>query len=163
MNDKYKYTSVAIAFYIIAWANKHKFGINLTKVQKLLYIAYGAALVFDKGRERLCNEHPQAWPFGPVFPTTRNRLLRIKDDFESVTFDNENIKDLKKDSYLNSLIKFVFEGFGSLTAAQLTAWSHQENSPWELTTQEPNFHWGNEIPDHFIYEYFSKIINVGNG
>lgn len=155
-NDTYRYNSVDVAFFIVAWANEHKVSINLTKTQKLLYIAYGANLVI--GKNRLCGEHPQAWPYGPVFPTTRNKLL--KTDLFKVTMDNPLLAELKNDNYLKSIVQFVFEGFGEKTAGQLTAWSHRPNSAWDATTHLPNFKWGNEIPDAFIYEYFAQMINV---
>ena len=154
-SDTYRYNSVVVAFFIVAWANQNKVSINLTKTQKLLYIAYGAHLVI--GDNRLCNEHPQAWPYGPVFPTTRNQLSLV--DIDSITLDNPILKDVRDDIYLRQLISFVFEGFGSKTAGQLTAWSHSDNSPWKLTTEEPCFKWGTEIPDLFIYNYFNSIIN----
>lgn len=157
-NDTYRYNSVVIAFFIIAWANLNKITINLTKTQKLLYIAYGANLVIS--RDRLCNEHPQAWPYGPVFPTTRNMLL--KTDISSISMDDPLLIDVKSDSYLANIIKFVFSEFGNKTAGQLTAWSHRPNSAWEETTRMPNFKWGNEIPDAYIYEYFSQMINTDN-
>ena len=153
-DDTYKYNSVAVAFYIVAWANKNRYTINLTKAQKLLYVAYGANFIL--GNNRLCNEHPQAWPYGPVFPTTRNKLSNI--DLNSINMQNPILSEVKDDSYLDNLIKFVFEGFGNKTAGQLTAWSHSENSPWEQTTKEPYFKWGMEIPDLFIYNYFNNLI-----
>lgn len=157
-SDRYRYDSVVVAFFIVAWANMNKFSINLTKTQKLLYIAYGANLVV--GKNRLCQEHPQAWPYGPVFPTTRNRLL--KTDIANITMSNPILAEVKEDEYLKSLIQFVFDGFGDKTAGQLTAWSHRPNSAWDETTHLPNFKWGNEIPDAYIYEYFAKMINFNN-
>lgn len=155
-NDTYRYNSVVVAYYIIAWANRNKVTINLTKTQKLLYIAYGANLVL--GNDRLCNEHPQAWPYGPVFPTTRKRLL--KQDFEHITMDSPELSKVKDDTYLESLVQFVFKGFGNKTAGQLTAWSHSADSPWDETTHMLGFKWGMEIPDAFIYKYFSGMIKV---
>lgn len=154
--DTYRYNSVVVAFYIIAWANQNKVTINLTKTQKLLYVAYGANLIL--GKDRLCNEHPQAWPYGPVFPTTRKKLLKV--NLSEITMDSEILAEVREDDYLKEVVKFVFEGFGNKTAGQLTAWSHRPNSPWEETTHMSNFKWGNEIPDAYIYEYFSQIINV---
>lgn len=153
--DIYRYNSVVVAFFIVAWANLHKFSINLTKTQKLLYIAYGANIVISK--DRLCGEHPQAWPYGPVFPTTRNKLLKA--DIPNITMNDPLLTEVKDDEYLKSIIQFVFEGFGEKTAGQLTVWSHRPNSAWDETTRMPNFKWGNEIPDAYIYEYFSRMIN----
>lgn len=157
-DDTYRYDSVVIAFFIVAWANLHRFSINLTKTQKLLYIAYGANLII--GRNRLCNEHPQAWPYGPVFPMTRTRLLHT--DISSIGMDSPILTNVRDDQYLINIIQFVFSEFGNKTAGQLTAWSHRPNSAWEETTQMPNFKWGNEIPDAYIYEYFSQMINIDN-
>lgn len=153
-NDTYRYNSVTVALYIVAWANNNRVSINLTKTQKLLYIAYGANLVL--GKDRLCGEHPQAWPYGPVFPTTRNYLL--KTDIPNVTMDNPYLAEVKEDPYLASLVDFVFRGFGNKTAGQLTAWSHRPNSAWDITTHLPNFKWGDEIPDAYIRDYFSGMI-----
>jgi uncharacterized phage-associated protein len=153
--DSYKYNSVDVAMYIIARANKEHLGINMTKTQKLLYIAYGACLViFDF---RLTNEHPQAWPYGPVFPTTRNKLLKC--EFDSITFeDDKKLKELDEDQELQKLITFVFQGFGEKSAQALTAWSHKDGSPWERTTCLDSFKWGNQIPDEYILDYFKGII-----
>jgi uncharacterized phage-associated protein len=155
--DTYRYSSVEVAFYIVAWANAHKVTINLTKTQKLLYIAYGANLVLSE--DRLCDEHAQAWPYGPVFPRTRKRLLNI--DVLSVTMEHSELANVKNDAYLADLIEFVFKGFGEYTAGQLVQWSHQPESAWDRATHQPGFKWGDEIPDAYIAEYFSRLIHTG--
>lgn len=152
--DTYKYDSVDIAYLIVAWANKNNVSVNITKIQKLLYIAYGAHLVVS--RTRLCREHPQAWPYGPVFPSTRNKLL--KENLDAITMDNSIVKKSVSDNYLQGLVQFVFAGFGKYNANTLTQWSHKEGSPWEQTTQLNGFKWGDPIPDDFIIDYFAKLI-----
>ncbi len=152
--ERYEYSSVKIAKYIVATANANSISINMTKVQKLLYIAYGIFLAV-KGY-RLTNEHPQAWPYGPVFPTTRNKLL--KQDLYSIDFQDSEISALNKDCELKELIKLVFDSFGGWSASQLTEWSHTDGSPWQRTVSAENFTWGAEIPDNYIKPYFSSII-----
>ena len=68
ISDTYKYDSVTVANYIIAFANQNKFFINMTKLQKLLYIAYGVYLYVKN--ERLTNEHPQAFQKFPFLMKT---------------------------------------------------------------------------------------------
>lgn len=147
------YNSVLIARYIIALSNDKGIAINMTKVQKLLYIAYGVFLAVRN--QRLLNEHPQAWPYGPVFPTTRNKLLHV--DFYSISLFDEEFDPLKADVELNSLLDSVLNSFGNWTASQLTTWSHQDGSPWENTTLQEDFTWGNVIPDELIQGYFRLI------
>lgn len=155
ISDTYKYDSVTVANYIIAFANQNKFFINMTKLQKLLYIAYGVYLYVKN--ERLTNEHPQAWPYGPVFPTTRNKL--IKKDFSGISLSDENLEKIARDSEMESLMKLVFGSYGSKTAAYLTEWSHKPGSPWDRTVKQPSFSWGDRIPDSYIQEYFKTLIS----
>lgn len=154
-SDTYKYNSVEVAKYIAAKANEEKFGINMTKMQKLLYIVYGVYLrVYEI---RLTNEHPQAWPYGPVFPTTRNKLL--KEDLYGISM-NDVSDELKKDKTLKTIIDFVFGKFGTWNAGQLSEWSHRDGSPWFYTTKTDNFKWGMQIQDYLIYDYFKKLVSV---
>lgn len=153
------YTSVNIARYLIACCNAKGIGINITKLQKLLYIAYGVYLAVND--VRLFSEHPQAWPYGPVFPTTRNRLL--KEDFYGIDMNSDEFSEIKKDEDINALVSSVLASFGDWTAYQLTRWSHQNGSPWEKTTELDGFSWGDQIPDEFISPYFKMMIRADNG
>lgn len=150
IQDKYVCNSVTLAKYIVAYANEHYIGINMTKLQKLLYISYGVYLAVTGNR--LTNEHPQAWPFGPVFPTTRARLL--KKQFEEIKDEkDETITDEIKDC-----VKLVFDSFGAYNASFLTTWSHQQGSPWDKTVKLKDFKWGNQIPDVYILDYFKSLL-----
>lgn len=153
-NETYRYNSVDVARFIIATANEKRISVNITKVQKLLYIAYGLYIAVKD--ERLTDEHPQAWPYGPVFPTTRSKLLNA--EFYAINFDDAELAKMKQDDTFNSLIELVFNHFGNWTASQLTAWSHGDGSPWERTTEQDDFKWGNRIPDAYIQPYFNSII-----
>ena len=44
IRDTFKYRSTDIATYIVALANEKRIAINMTKVQKLLYVVYGTYL-----------------------------------------------------------------------------------------------------------------------
>lgn len=145
-----------LAKYITALANSKHVSINITKIQKLLYIAYGIYLAV-KGH-RLTDEHPQAWPYGPVFPTTRNKLIKL--DFNAINKDDPEFSGYRSDKDLNSLLNLVFQTFGSWTAGQLSQWSHSPSSPWEIATCEEGFKWGDTIPDQSIEEYFKSLIYV---
>lgn len=158
INDNPKYNSVVVACYIAAMVNKKKLGINMTKLQKLLYITYGTYLALYG--QRLTNEHPQAWPYGPVFPTVRNKLL--KKDLSAITLElviDENPIDDKK---LEQVIELVLNSFGDKNATTLTMWSHQSGSPWDRIASQEGFTWGEQIPDNYIQEYFNSIL-IRNG
>ncbi len=153
-NNTYEYDSVLIAKYIIALAHEKGVSINMTKLQKLLYISYGICLaVIGK---RLVNEHPQAWPYGPVFPRTRNKLLKL--DFYTISVDDDCFSELRSNTELTGLLNLVFDSFGSWNASQLTEWSHDNGSPWERTVEKEDFSWGERISDEDISSYFKLIV-----
>lgn len=160
IEDTYKYRSTDVAMYLVTLANEERIAINITKVQKLLYIIYGTYLrVYGK---RLLNEHPQAWPYGPVFPTTRNALLKFEDlsELSEKAISQEEAHKMKTDDQLHKVVKFVLEVFGTWNAGQLSEWSHSPDSPWDKTRKRKSFKWGDEISDALILEYFESIIYV---
>lgn len=158
--DCYKYNSVDVAKYIVAKCNEGHLGINMTKTQKLLYIVYGSYLAVYN--QRLTDEHPQAWPFGPVFPSTRNELLHKNFlDISMNDIDRDTSALMANDRDFNRITDLALGGFGKWNAGQLTAWSHKEGSPWDKTTQLWHFKWGRQIPDEYIRDYFNGIIKRG--
>lgn len=155
IKDTYVCKSTALANYILAYANQNKVGINMTKLQKLMYITYGMYLAVKE--ERLTNEHPQAWPYGPVFPSARKTLLHTS--LENVTdYDTNAITD-----DIKACVKLVFDSFGQYNASFLSAWSHKENSPWDRTVNAKAFRWGEIIPDEYILPYFKNLLIIKNG
>lgn len=152
--DNYICNSVTLAKYIAGYANANGFVINMTKLQKLLYITYGVYLAV-KG-QRLTDEHPQAWPYGPVFPTTRNKLLKL--DLHDVQMP----EDKTLDNDVRSCVALVFKTYGNYNATYLSSWSHRAGSPWDQTVNRNGFTWGDRIPDEYIMDYFkSNVVTHG--
>lgn len=150
----YKYSSISLAYYIVAVFNEKNLEINMTKLQKLLYIVYGTYLsLFNK---RLINEHPQAWPYGPVFPLTRNALLNK--DLSAISPSIINKDKMECDDDLKSVMEIIIRTFGKYNATSLVKWSHQPGSPWDRVVNRDGFSWGAQIPDEYIKEYFDSII-----
>ena len=58
--------SIDVAAYVTKQCAQKNFFVNLTKIQKLVFCVYGAVLATSG--ERICKDHPKAWPHGPVFP-----------------------------------------------------------------------------------------------
>lgn len=151
-----KYDSVEVARYMMALANAKGMVLNVTKVQKLLFIAYGYFLA--KHNRVLIDEPPKAWPFGPVFPRTRKYV-----DYAKITpMDYEYLDSIKKDQELTEFINQLLEDMGNVSASRLTGWSHEVGTPWFKTTKQKGFKWSDPIPDEYIKEYFTSLFNVAN-
>lgn len=116
--------------------------LNMTQTQKLLYIAYGIELA--RANMRLTDEHPQAWPFGPVFPRVHSHV-----NFSTTPPNPGGISD-----EIVGLLCDVVKAFGRTSATKLSEWSHSKDSPWDKT---PKDKWGRPLSDSDIREYFSKL------
>jgi uncharacterized phage-associated protein len=149
MNMK-QYDSRDVAKALIAIGLKHNMILNITKVQKLLYIIYGHFLAVEG--IRICDEHPQAWPYGPVFPKTRKMM-----GIDGIAYRIEDLGELAADEMLLDVVENVVKTYAGYPASTLSEWSHEEGSPWDGTVSTKGFKWGNQIPDELIKSYFENF------
>ncbi|MBQ9536410.1 MAG: DUF4065 domain-containing protein [Desulfovibrionaceae bacterium] len=101
---------------------------NNTKIQKLLYCAYGIYLA--KGFWRICDEYPRAWDYGPVFPKV---FKYIYSGNEIAHYSNIVMQIEKSESQIIKVIDLTIDTFGKYRANQLSAWTHRPGSPWDKT------------------------------
>ena len=73
--ENLKLDSIKVANAIRYSAQQQGFNVNMTQIHKLLYITYGILLVQQKAR--LTEEHPSAWPYGPVFPRVHKNVKLV--------------------------------------------------------------------------------------
>lgn len=146
------YDSQDVANFMHAISNEHKQKLNVTKVQKLLYIAYGYLLA-NKNRY-LCAEKPYAWPYGPVFPRTRKKAV----DYEKVqSIDDSRFEDLKKDKEVYEALDGIIAKYSIFSASKLSAWSHEEGGPWDKALKSSGGKYNVQISDEHIKEYFKEL------
>lgn len=151
--SKYAYDSVRVGYALRYSAQKNDCEINMTQLNKLIYIAYGILLAMEK--ERLTKEHPAAWPYGPVFPRMTNKV-DIGSDISSDEFDG-------LPEFIQELLDVVTSSFGKIPAGKLSAWSHEEGSPWSITvSKNPDVKWNQKISDDDIYLFFRKFLGYEN-
>lgn len=145
------YDSVLAAKYLLALAFEKNIVLNVTKVQKMLYIAYGYFLA--NHNVNIVNEQPKAWPYGPVFPRTRKKVdydvVLKKDDIE--------FAEISQDTKVTEAFNNIIEKYSKYSASQLSEWSHMKGGPWEQSTKQNGFDWNQPIPDSFIKNYFQDL------
>lgn len=153
------YSSVTMARFIVAKANSAGYIINMTKLQKLLFIVYGVALAISN--EKIINDEcPQAWPYGPVFPRSRSELMEI--NLSNIDINHVGDPNIQNDNFANNIVSMVLNAFGKWNASMLVTWTHRDGSPWSSTTKLPNFKWSDIIPDDYIRTYFKSILMTNN-
>jgi uncharacterized phage-associated protein len=148
------YDSVLMAKYLVATAFEMKTPLNMTKLQKLLYILYGFYL--SKHGCLIINENPKIWPFGPVFP----RVHKHVEPTDILDIYHPDFQQINEDEQLRDVINSIVNKYSKISATQLSNWSHMIGSPWEKTVKASGNKWNTIIPDEYISTYFSNIVII---
>jgi uncharacterized phage-associated protein len=128
------------------------------KLQKLCYYAYSWYLTLYK--EKLFDEHFEAWIHGPVSPALYSEYKQY--GWKEIPQADEVPEDilLNEDAY--SLIEEVYHSYGHLSGDDLEYLTHQED-PWlvardGLPEYAPS---NNKLDDHVIVNYYRKVFEEG--
>lgn len=128
--------------------------LNKTQVNKLLFMCYG--IYMANKNEPLFDEHPHAWPYGPVFP----RVYKHFDDKKMpIAINSEKAKVFKSNELAVRICEWVIRNYAHLSAYNLSVWSHKEGSPWYKTVYNGNdaVKWNDVIDDNLIKDYFKDV------
>ena len=120
-----EFRSTAVMAYILSFCKTQVPPIHVsgTKAQKLLYCCYGAVLAAHD--ERLTNEHPRAWFYGPVF---HSAFRAVKEEKLTVGMARQFARECPAETL--QLIDSTLRTFGRYSADQLSAWVSMEDTPW---------------------------------
>ena len=143
---------------ILALANlvieRNSFKISNLRLQKLLYYVYGIMVAVDD--DLIINEYPEAWEYGPVFPTVYHTYKHFGiDKITSTDGTPAYYSDLSI-----SAVNAVVEGFGPLKDFEIVARTHQPRGPWRQTYR-PGIK-NNTISIEKIKKYFRENILIDN-
>jgi len=100
--------------------------VNLTKIQKLLYICYGSYLAV-KGKP-IFTEGPKAWDYGPVFADVYYAMKFNNDSLDGLEIAEETANLIKNEC--GKLVTNVLNHFGDWSAGQLVTWTHRPETAW---------------------------------
>jgi len=142
-----QFNSVQVAEYLRYRALKKGKILNITQVQKLLYLLYG--YFFKKHDVQILDEFPVAYPFGPVFPRTRTEVK-----YDTVPNMPE---DLALDACLGLVVDEIIDNYGKFPANKLSSWSTSKGGAWDVSVRENRGKWNREISNKHIKEYFSTM------
>lgn len=143
----------------------------LTQMQlhKLVYYAHGWHLGYKK--RPLLDETLEAWQYGPVVPSLYREfadfgaspITRTAREFDWLTMTSTAPAIDPSDASVRGLLERVWSVYGSYTAAQLSALTHAEESPWSVTRRSnPGVrHAG--ITNNVIQAHFEERIRRNRG
>ncbi len=146
------YDARTVANYFLELADHDHIPVGPLKLQKLVYLAHGWHLVFF-GRPLIKND-VEAWRYGPVVPALYREfkefgaspITRRARGFDTDTLD----EDAKR------LIDAVWNKYKMLSAAQLSAITHERNSAWDMTLRNSSPFDRLTIVDALIADEFQR-------
>lgn len=163
------YPAVAVANSFLKLAEKHGEDLSLMKLLKLAFFAHAWHLAIKK--QPLVSERPEAWKFGPVFPsiyhafkgagagkiTKRHKAI----DLDALLTDDQIVTtepELPNQPFLNALTAKIWSVYGKFGPFELSELTHQKGTPWWEVwhNRGGSERMGTDIPDDLIQEYFAK-------
>ncbi len=142
--------TIEIAKDIVYLCKKNGYDFNNTKIQKLLYLFVGFCLINDVSDVYNIDESPKLWPYGPVFPKVHKKYESIKehDALEITSITNKKVK---------KILEETVKKWGNISAGKLSAWSHIEDSPWDVLVKRGE-KWNTSIDLDHIKIYFARMV-----
>lgn len=142
------------AKYIVATAQSMNISLNLTQLQKITYICDGVLLAYG---HNIVNENCRVWDYGPVYP-------KVYKWYSKNMGKKVSVSDIKADaiSEINEtpapkVVRDAVTKFSRWTSVQLSEWSHQKGSPWDIARVNNGMY--SKIDKMDMRNYF---IGVGN-
>ena len=126
------------------------------KAQKMLFFTHGWHLAITG--EPAINKAFEVWPYGPVVSSIyqnlkvfgSNNVNRYISEYDPATKKNVAYVVNRNCTLLYDSIDIVWEKYVGISAVQLSAMTHEADSPWDQAKRANLV----EIPNQVIQEYF---------
>jgi len=145
----------AIANKILEIANGQGKSLTIMKLIKLVYLCDGWSMAL-LGRP-MSKQNVQAWKFGPVYPTVYSAFKHfgsspVQGRATEVNTGLPYIETFTGDE--ERLIAMVVEGYGKLSAWQLSNLTHQAGTPWSEASANGAY---SDISIESMLEHFNSL------
>ena len=121
-----------------------------SRAQIILFCIYGAHLAHTGSRLEI--EHPQAWKYGPVFPRAYKRGALNDGSACAKSFEVLN----EKNPEVANLLSCKTSAMLTTPMVDLNACHKGKGSPYGKTISRNPDHWGVQIEDRLILDFFSR-------
>lgn len=159
------YPAKSIANAFLVYARNQGDELSNMKLQKLLYFAH--AIYLAQHGQPLIGEHPQAWLYGPVYPSVYHNfkdcgsgpIRTWATDFEWQNgVPNFTTVGTPADPAVQNFLQSIWNTYGHQSAISLSALSHVPGGPWDVVRRRTSGGKDAEIPDDLIMQYFSGAL-----
>ena len=147
------YNSIAVANRFIGLAEKDGKKLTNMQLQKLVFLANGFSLALLNQPLTYHNIH--AWQWGPVLPQLYKRFSKYgSGKIDGSAACDEEVPDSGDE---NEIITSVWANFGNMTGPQLSALTHEPNSPWDQTWKSEQY---GIIEPKLIAKFYKRQLDV---
>lgn len=156
------YSAASIANGFLSLGFRDEKNITPMKIQKLVYLAHGHALV--ERPALIINEFFEAWKFGPLLPSLYHECKRYGPNaIDNYIHDLDLRTGLKfpapmpDETMVRDITEFVWCTYGDYSASTLSDWTHAKGGPWDkVTNGGTKILRGQDISNDLIKIYFSE-------
>lgn len=152
------YSPLQIANKFIELGLANQTPITQMQAQKLTYIAHGISL----GHRGLgiLSDPVCAWRYGPVMPSLYHALKQYGKSpiTKPISLPEHFAKSEDQDSYIDGLVKNVFDTYGKYSAETLSEFTHRAGTPWDQSYNSGN----TIIRDDLIKNYYQRLMSRDN-
>lgn len=148
------YPSTSVARKIFEVASDSGRSLTPLELVKLTYLSHGWHLAFTG--EPLVSEAVQAWQYGPVYPELYHAIkhFRASPVTKVPPAGTELFGTRELDEVSVQIIISVFAAYKSLNGVQLSALTHQQGTPWDLTWDGTR---NKQIANELIKAHFDEL------
>jgi len=153
------YSPKSIANYFIERAKVSGDQLSPMKLQKLVY--YAAGWFAGYTGNPLVDEAPQAWQYGPVFPSLYQEFKEFGSGAiskKATVFDFSKFNFVEaaepEDSAVRKFLENVWDSYGKYTGIALSEMTHAAGSPWDQTWQLASGVRNMSIPFELVRDHF---------
>ena len=169
------YSAKAVANFFLDLARENDSRISALKVQELVYIAHGWHLAIHD-RPLVVDEYPEAWLFGPVFPSLyhefqefgRDPIRKPATDIEftgcceiageETCFRTITPRIRNDDTEVQPLLRQIWDVYGDYCATELSNLTHAIGTPWhKVKLRVPPALRNAQIPNKEIREHYLRL------
>jgi len=145
--------SLEVANRVLDVADKLDVPLTMMHLQKLIYFAHGWHwAVFNRP---LTRDLPEVWQYGPVYVDVYEEFKEFRG--EAIT-GRACINAKGTTSETDELLTDVVSNYGTINAYRLSAMTHAEDSPWDITRSEKGYF--EEISNEVIKKFFDAKLKA---
>ena len=155
------YSPKSLANYFIERAKSSGDSISPMKLQKLVY--YAAGWYAGYTGMSLVDEAPQAWQYGPVFPSLYHEFKELGSGaiskkaaaLDTSTFNFTEVPE-PQDPAIRKFLDNIWNSYGKYTGIALSEMTHAGGSPWDQTWQQSAGVRNVSIPFELLRDHFKQ-------